>query len=303
MDQHANRPIAWVESPLQLVAAAEWAESTAEPIVVALRLTGPQMPRTAEELLARGARFAACVPFFGIPWQLLSRHREWAIGDAFSGQFRLAGSVLRPRRLTLLDDGAQTTAVADALLGRIGYARPGQSESSLATMLGGLIRDRMLGLTRQERLEIVTAFPLGDERLSLIVDRGIRVTPHRFDWVHRTARPIAVPGNRVLLGSALPVDGRLPTDRYLGWVAQEAQQGPLAYLPHRREHPEMLTAVAAITGVRVYDSGLPVELVLAGAQEPLEVFTLPTSAQTTLAHLLEGTGSVIHARALAHEIG
>src|SRR5580692_9007004 len=75
--------LAWVESPLQLIAAAEWASTQAAPIVVALRLRGPQMAATAEELLERGARFAECVPFYGIPWGLLSQHRSWGIGDAF----------------------------------------------------------------------------------------------------------------------------------------------------------------------------------------------------------------------------
>ncbi len=300
MEQDASRPIAWVESPLQLLAAAEWADGQDRPIVVAHRLTGPQMARTAEELLARGAGFSACIPYFGIPWQLLSRHRHWAVGDAFSGQFRLAASVVAPRRLTLLDDGAQTTEIADALIGRTDYARPRVRESGLSAMLGGLVRDRMLGLAARGRLDITTAFPLGDERVASLDNRGIAVRPHRLDWVRRTARPIAVPGNRVLLGSSLPADGRVRADSYLAWVAAEARDGGLAYLPHRRETSEMLTAVGALPGVRIYDMGLPVELVLAGARERLEVIALQTSAQTTLAYLLEGTGSTIRTGSLVH---
>ncbi len=296
MEHDANQAIAWVESPLQLIAAAEWAATQDEPIVVALRLSGNQMAGTAEELLARGARFAECVPFYGIPWQLLSRHRNWAIGDAFSGQFRLAASVLMPRKITLLDDGAMTTAVADALLETTGYMRPGQHESALATLLGGRARDRMLRMARRERVEIATAFPLGESRLRGLADRGIRVRPHRLDWVRATARPLDIPNDRVLLGSARPVDGLLPMPQYLAWVAAEAALGDVAYLPHRRETAEMLEAVAAIPGVEVYDSGLPVELVLAGTDHALEVITLPTSAQTTLAHVLADTDSVINAR-------
>ncbi|MET4780660.1 hypothetical protein [Glaciihabitans sp. UYNi722] len=298
MGQAANAPIAWVESPLQLVAAAEWATTQDEPIVVALRITGPQMSGTAEELLSRGARFARCVPYFGIPWQLLSQHRKWAVGDGFSGQFRLAGTLITPRALTLLDDGAQTLAVADALLGRSPYARPGLHESSAATLLGSLIRDRMLGMAARELLEITTAFNLGAERLAALADRGIRATRHRLEWIRQTARPIAVPGNRILLGSALPIDGRIPFDRYLRWVADEARESPLAYLPHRRETAKTMGAVRELPGVRVYETGLPVELVLAGTQEPLEVLTLPTSAETTLALVLDGTGSTIHTRSL-----
>jgi hypothetical protein len=299
LDCDTHQAIAWVESPLQLIAAAEWAATRDEPILVALRISGQQMASTAEELIARGARFAECVPFYGIPWELLSSHREWAIGDAFSGQFRLAATVLRPAHITLLDDGALTTVVADALLERTGYARPDNRESAPTTLLGGLARNRMLRMARRERLEIATAFALGEDRLVALADRGIQVTPHRLEWVRRTATPIEVPGNRVLLGSARPSDGLIPVADYLGWVASEAAIGPVAYLPHRREKPEILDAVAEFPGVTVFDTGLPVELVLAGAREPLEVLTLPTSAETTLRHVLAGTGSTIHRRSVA----
>ena len=298
-ERKPDRAIAWVESPLQLIAAAEWAATRDEAIVVALRLSGQQMASTAEELLARGANFAECVPFYGIPWGLLSEHRTWAIGDAFSGQFRLAVSTLRPASVTLLDDGALTLSVADALLERTGYSRPDNRESALATLLGGSARNRMLRLARRERLEIATAFSLGDERMTLLADRGIRVRPHRLDWVRRTARPIEVPGNRVLLGSARPGDGLVQVADYLGWVASEAAKGQVAYLPHRRESRAMIDAVGEFPGVTVFETGLPVELVLAGAQEPLEVLTLPTSAETTLRHVLAGSGSIIRRRSVA----
>jgi hypothetical protein len=45
--------------------------------------------------------------------------------------------------------------------------------------------------------------------------------------------------------------------------------------------------------VRVLQTGLPVELVLAGIRRPIELVSLQTSAATTLELLLNGTGSVI----------
>ena len=132
-----SQAIAWVESPLQLIAAAEWAALRDEPVVVAVRIGSAQMAATADELVARGANFAEYIPFVGIPWGLLSRFRDWVIGDGFSGQFRTAASVLRPRSITLLDDGALTIALADVLLERTAFARPGNRESALATVLGG----------------------------------------------------------------------------------------------------------------------------------------------------------------------
>ena len=288
-----DRAIAWVESPLQLVAAAEWAAGRDEPIAVALRVTGPQMAATAAELLSRGARFVSVTPYFGIPWGQLGAHPAWAVGDAFSGQFRLAASVRAPRELSLLDDGAMTLVAADALLGRVPYARPHTDEGRLSRALGRSARERMLRLASRERLELVTAFALGDQRTTLLGDRGIRVSRSGFEWVRSTARPIAVPGNRVLVGSALPTDGRMPVPDYLAWVAAEARAGGLVYLPHRRETAAVLAAVRTTPGVRVVETGLPLELVLAGAREPLEVITLPTSARTTLGHVLAGTGSTI----------
>lgn len=293
MEHDAHRAVAWVESPLQLIAAAEWAARADEPIVLALRLGSAQMAATAEELMARGARFAECIPYYGIPWGLLARHRSWAIGDGFSGQFRMAASVLRPHTIALLDDGAQTIALADALLERTGFTRPGQHESALATLLGGHARSRMLRLAGRQRLELTTAFSLGAERLNLLAERGIRVRPHALDWVRRTARPIDVPGHRVLLGSARPADGLLALSAYLSWVRTEGALGPLAYLPHRRETAQTLDAVRRLPGVTVFETGLPVELVLAGAREPLDVLTLPSSTITTLAHILAGTGSTV----------
>jgi hypothetical protein len=159
----------------------------------------------------------------------------------------------------------------------------------------------MLQLAAHERLAISTAFALGEGRLNALADRGIRVTPHRLEWVRQTARPIDVPGNRVLLGSARVVDGVLPLDQYLAWVATEADAGELTYLPHRRETPETLAAVAGFPGVQVFDTGLPIELVLAGAQDPLEVLSLPSSAMTTLDHVLAGTGSSIRQHTIARK--
>ncbi|MES2170153.1 MAG: hypothetical protein V4479_05455 [Actinomycetota bacterium] len=292
-------PIAWVESPLQLLGAAEWASGLDQPIIVAHRLTGPQMERTAAELMARGANFAECLPYYGIPWELLRKHRQWAVGDGFSGQFRLAASAVRPQRVTFLDDGAHSIALADALLGRIPYARPNVKEAGPNAFLGSLTRDRMLGLAARERLVMTTAFPFGDDRTDGLRSLGAAVDRHTLDWVRRTARPQRFTGSRVLLGSSLPSDALVPAESYLQWVTAEAAAGELAYFPHRRETASMLKAVASIPGVTINDAGLPIELVLAGTTTPLELISLNTSAQVTLGHLLRGTGSVLRTGSLS----
>ena len=122
--------LAWAESPLQLIGAAEWAAAHGRRVPLAGRLT-PQMSETADELIRRGAMFGATDPYLGVPWNLLARHPHWLVGDGFSGQFRLAASILRPRRITFLDDGANTIAYADSLIGRRPYSRPGVVERGL----------------------------------------------------------------------------------------------------------------------------------------------------------------------------
>ena len=52
---------------------------------------------------------------------------------------------------------------------------------------------------------------------------------------------------------------------------------------------------------QIFGSGLTVEPLLAGAQEPLAVTTLPTSARPTLTHVHSGTGSSIRTRSVHRE--
>jgi hypothetical protein len=296
-----NDVIAWVESPLQLVGAAEWAAAHRTTVPVAGRLT-PQMSATADELLARGARFRDLEPYMGVPFALLARHGHWLVGDGFSGQFRLAASVLRPHRVTFLDDGAHAVPFADALLGRRAYARPGVAERGLTTRLAPLAHETVLRLAAARRADFFTAFELGPERADALRDRGFSIRRHRFDWTRATAPPAPELGERIVLGSALPVDGRMALADYLAWVTDAAAPGAALYLPHRREPREQLAAVAAIPGITVRAADLPVELVLAGATAAVDIRTLPSSTTTTLPIVLEGTASTVRVAAPASAV-
>ncbi len=290
---HRDEVIAWVESPLQLVGAAEWAHRARRSVPIAGRLTA-QMGPTADELIARGALFADCVPFVGIPWGLLSTHWHWLVGDGFSGQFRLAAAVLRPRRITFLDDGANVVPFADTILGDREYARPGIAEGRASALTAPFAHERVSRLASGGAVDFFTAFDFGDARCTRLRDRGVSVAEHRFEWTRATAPGAAVATRRVILGSARPVDGRMPLGDYLDWVSRVVARGSATYLPHRREPDAQLDAVAGIRGIDVVDTGLPAELMLAGTQRPLELFTQPSSTTTTLRHVLEGTGSLIH---------
>lgn len=292
--------IAWAESPLQLIGVAEWASAEQTRVPLAGRLT-PQMSETADELISRGALFGPCEPYLGIPWNLLARHSHWLVGDGFSGQFRLAAAVLRPRKITFLDDGANTLPYADSLLGRRAYQRPGVAERGLTSRVAPFAVGHILGRALAGDVDFFTAFNLGESRSTALTEVGVKVGRHRFEWTRATARPFTTTtGGRVLLGSARPVDGRMPLSDYVAWVEREASIAPVTYMPHRRETAAQRMAITTIAGVTIMTQALPVELLLAGATEPLEILTLPSSTTTTLPLLLAGTGSRIRRRQPEH---
>jgi hypothetical protein len=284
--------LAWVESPLQLLGAAEWAAAHSTTVPVAGRLT-PQISATADELLARGAGFGRLEPYLGIPWNLLARHGHWLVGDGFSGQFRLAAAVLRPHRITFLDDGGLALPYADTLLGVRPYARPNVQERGLTTVVAPFAAELIHRRAASRRAGMFTAFDLGEERLDALADQGFGIRRHDFSWTRATAPAAPALGRRIVLGSALPVDGRMMLVDYVRWV-RDAAAGGAVYLPHRRETREQLDAVATVPELRVHETGLPVELVLAGARQPLDVHTLPSSTTTTLPLVLAGTGVTLH---------
>jgi hypothetical protein len=285
-------PIAWVESPLQLLCAAEYAAQLGRPVAVAMRLTGEQMPVTAQELLDRGALFSSVRPYFGIPWQLLRTQRDWIIGDAFSGQFRMAAAALRPRSITLVDDGDMSLQLASALLGQAAYARRGQHERGLTAVLGAVARERILRLAASDRVTMFSAFA-HEPVVAGLTAREVRVETNDFPWLRAHARPVELPHPRVVLGGAGVADGLLGADDYIGWLRKVATAAPVSYLPHRRERSRELERIARVEGLVIVDSCLPAELVLAGTTHPLEVLSMRSSASTTLRRVLQGTGSVI----------
>lgn len=296
MIEPQRTPLAWVESPLQLLCAAEYAARLGRPIAVALRLTGAQMPVTAQELLDRGALFSSVTPYFGIPWALLRAQPDWVIGDGFSGQFQLAATVLRSHTITLVDDGDMTRHLAAALLGRTELVRPGRPRSGLAAVTSGVTRERMLRLAASERLTMFSAFT-HDEAIAALSTRDVTVEANGFDWLRAHARPIDLPHPRVVLGSAGVVDGILDASEYSRWVGALAAESPVSYLPHRREPRQAIAQLAQLPGVTVVHADLPAELVLAGTRRPLKILSMGSSATTTLRHVLDGTGSTIRVRA------
>lgn len=287
-------PLVWVESPLQFVSAAELAADRGVRVRVVFRL-GPQMSQTAAELLRRDAGFASCTPYVGIPWNELASASEWIVGDGFSGQFRLAASVLRPKAVTLLDDGTMSLRLAAALAGQCAFERPEQRPSGLRGILGGLARDHLLRLAGTGRLAFFTVFGLERPEFTAAAALGVRLRANGFSWTRRTARPPRLPAGRVMLGTARVADGSLDRAEHRAEVARFAAAGPAVYLPHRREPRAEVDAIGRLPGVTVIEPGLPVELFLAGL-DGLEVRSSGSSADSTLAHVARPWPAVERAR-------
>jgi hypothetical protein len=253
-----------------------------------------QVEQTTNEVAARGALFGEQVGFHGIPWRMLASHEHWLVGDGYSGQFRLAAAVLRPKRITFLDDGLNAVAFADSLTGARPYARPRVGrEGRLARRITPLALDLVQLRAARGAVELFTAFPLGDERQARVRGLGATVSRHGFEWVRGTRSATPLGAGRVILGTARVADGLLERSDHVAWVRRQARGGPAVYLPHRRECEQTLGEVGRIGGVTVVHTGLPVELVLAGRDRPREIVTLPSSAAVTLRRVLAGSESVV----------
>lgn len=267
----SSRATAWVESPLQLVCAVEYAALAGIPLRIVPRAGAAQIDATAERLrqltLPEGVEI--CQPR-AVP-AVAASHA--IIGDAFSGRVQSAMAVRMPRRLTIVDDGSASLALPAALAG----SRP-LSRTGVATRLSRLTRARLTDIDRVGDLELFSYYRLQHPAW----------IPNRFAWLaSRHAEGLS--GGAVVLGSANVVDGLLAEGVYLRWLA--SQPAGARYLPHRRESRDTIEA-AALLGFEVVETGLPVELALLGSRG-LEVSTLPSSAADTLRILLSGSGSRI----------
>ena len=265
---------AWVESPLQLLCAVEWAFARGEALRVVPRSGAAQLPATAARLREIGLPDGVTIEGPRALPAFSSGH--WVIGDAFSGMARSALALRMPQRLTVVDDGTATLRLPDVLDGSAQLSR--STDSAPARAIAELASSRLRHLDQTGALELFSYYAL---------DLPAR-TPNRFRWLRSRGLAATAP-RQVFLGSAAVVDGLLADDDYLAQVAAAA---PVSYFPHRRETLTTLQRVAALPGVEIVDRGLPIELVLAGARGA-SILSMPSSAVETLRIILLGSGSSI----------
>ena len=289
---------AWVESPLQLLCAVEYAAATGIPLRIVPLAGALQLRETGRHLESLGLPPRVVIerprrsPFAA----LLNHPRgHWVVGDAYSRVTRLALALGRVRWLTIVDDGAITLSLVDVLAGCAPLERPDKVESSVIRAVARRARNRLLLMAARGSLEVFSFYPLEIHMLR----------SQQFDWLRERAaessphQPGLPDGSRVILGSAAVVDGSQSADDYLDWV--EAQQLPAFYYPHRRETADLLHRVGLIEGLTISVPGLPIELVLA-ASRGLRIASQPSSALTTLGIILEGRDCVLPATDAGNDV-
>jgi hypothetical protein len=275
---------AWVESPLQLICAVEYAAASGIPLRIIPLAGALQLEKTARHLESLGlphrvvierARRSPLVALLNHP------RGHWIVGDAYSRFARLALAWGRLRWLTIVDDGAITLSLVDVLAGSAPLERPEASESLAIRAVALRARKRLLLMAATGSLEIFSFYPLDTPVLR----------SHQFEWLRsrRSAmaelEPVVPSGSTVILGSAAVVDGSQSASDYLDWV--RARELPAFYYPHRRETPAMLAQLGLIEGLIISAPGLPIELVLATARG-LRIESQPSSALATLRIIVRG---------------
>ncbi|WP_061963297.1 hypothetical protein [Demequina aurantiaca] len=279
--------VAWVESPLQLVNAVEYAAATGEPLRICLRANSKQLQYTADVLaphLPEGVQIAGVWNFAFLSPFIVARER--LAGDPYSGQFRLAVALTGVRDLVAVDDGSAMLGFVDQVRENRPLARHGRTESWLARRLGTIAGRRLHHTLTTGGLRAFTAYSR-DEELHALAHAGGRVLHNKYRWVRRT-KFVKDDGamQSVILGSALHDDGYVKGSPYRSWVEAQVAAGATVYFPHRREKSKSLKRLKEIKGLKVRKAVLPIEIVLASSRELTAVVTLPSSVVATLRNIL-----------------
>jgi hypothetical protein len=241
-----------------------------------------------------------------MPIDLLFSRKEWVIGDIFSGRMRLMLALARPRRIALVDDGTITLHLCRLLARGLPLARPDARESRRMRALGVVAGRVLVRMARAGRITLFSYQSLDHPVMLAVQAVGIQVVQNDFVWLRNGVgradndpdlEPLFDGRARLLLGSANVADGLSSVAEYMEWVTSETELGAVLYAPHRRESPILVERIAAMAGVEVLHTLLPIELRLAGATRAVEIASRPSSAVDTLGRILDGTGSTIAVRA------
>ncbi len=284
LESKDGQSVAWVESPLQLLCVIEAQHAgllgPATRVVPrsglpALRLTRAEMTRLDLPPGLELAEPSAKMPRPG---------RTWAVGDAFSGRVQMRLLTTASRKVVLVDDGLATIRLLELLVSRRPLLRARAKPGIARSVLGAAAGLRLRG----GRLTVFTALPVPDDLAEAVRDRGAELVRHDFGWLRSQPGDVPPDERTVVLGTSLVRNGLIRREAYVKWLS--GIEEPIAYYPHRREDPRDLERVRRISGVTVYESGVPAEMTLRGLRPDQRVLSLPSTAVTSLRILLRARG-------------
>ncbi|MFD2028112.1 hypothetical protein [Promicromonospora aerolata] len=283
---------ALVESPLQLLCTVEAHAAgfggTATHVHVRddVPALGDALSAVRELTLPHGLDFDLA----GRRSALTAREPVWLVGDAFSGLFQATVPLRRPERIVLVDDGLATLELCRLLVRRDPLVRIGRPAPAPRRRLGAVAAGRLRSLAGDGRVTIFTALPLTPDLADGLRTQGFDVRHNQFGWLAAQPADDSMSEPTIVVGSAMPADGFIDAHRYVDWVRSLAKEGALRYLPHRRQTPELLAALAEIDGVTVDVPGAPVEIRLRGLRSGQRVLSLPSTSTILLTTIISPLG-------------
>ncbi|MHC3460068.1 hypothetical protein [Streptomyces flavovirens] len=296
--------LAFVESPVQLLNVLEWTHSRGEhdsTVVVVLPPVDPmsrgQLRRMAELARDEGTavRWQEARGETGAPLKalraltgLIRKADRVVIGDPFSRYVQLLLSLVRTRRVTVVDDGTATMEfVAQLVQGErlVRWHRRGgrgPRELLLAPVTTAARRSFVPSATRT--VEVFTAMPVE-------APEGVVVTANTFAWTRDRFGPPTLTKGADLVGTSLVETGVVDPVPYEEAVTTLARtHGATRYFAHRRESADKLHALEAATGLEIVRPDLPLELIARRGPIGHTVLSFPSTVVHTLPLALAGTG-------------
>lgn len=290
--------VGWAESPLQLLALVEGhAAGVLGPTSIVIpRMDASWLEATARELSTMDlpAGLLITAPRMSIP----IRSNDLAVGDFFSGVVQRSLVLRRRDRLVIVDDGLATVELLRLIAQRRSLIRARVRnrlpKGAARWALGQATLNVLRRAAQRGQLEVFTAMKISTDLRDQLNDLGVTIRQHNFPWLRSQPITSQVPPRpTIVLGSSLSHDGLVKPDRYLSWLLDRADQGPLAYYPHRREDARILTRFQSHPNVLVERTGLPVELSLRGLNREQRIVSLPSTAVVSLRLMLVGSGASV----------
>ncbi|GAB3269561.1 hypothetical protein [Arthrobacter pigmenti] len=300
----SGQAVVWAESPLQLLSAVEGhgAGLLGRNTVIHPRAGSVGMSSTLTSLMSQvpdGVSFTAGAS--RIPSPRIPGMDRWVIGDAFSGTVQRQLMVRPPNgEVVVLDDGLATRSLLAGLASErpVPLIRPRATPTAARRSLGLATWFVLRRLMQSGRLLVFTALPVAGQVRRRFTQLGGHLESHRFEWLDTQPVTEVVNEPTVLVGSAMPADGLIDGDPYVDWVHSMTDDGPVAYFPHRREEPDVLSRIAAHPLIQMKEHTVPVEMRLRSLHPGQQVHCLPSTVLASLGLILAPSG----ARIIGHAV-